>query len=69
MSFSHGLLGAGCPHCGSTNTRRLGNCTVCHHAVCEHCGSIQMSGGERKPMHRECLRKSGGDFKMIRIVK
>jgi hypothetical protein len=36
--------------------------------VCERCGNIQVTGGERKPMHRECLRKSGGGFKMIKLV-
>lgn len=58
-----------CPHCGSTDTRRLGTCSVCNRVVCEHCGNVQIVAGERRPTHRECLRKDGGAFKMIKFVR
>jgi hypothetical protein len=58
-----------CPHCGSTNTRRLGECSVCHRVVCEHCGNVQIAGGIRAITHRECLKKADGHFSMIKFVK
>jgi hypothetical protein len=58
-----------CPYCGSTASRRLGECTVCHRVVCEQCGSIQVSAGERTALHRECLKKADGHFKMIKFVR
>jgi transposase-like protein len=63
------ILSKVCPHCGSTDTRRLGSCSVCCRPVCEHCGSVQFIGGERKPIHRECLKKADGQFKMIKFVQ
>jgi len=58
-----------CPHCGATVTRRLGECSVCGKGVCEHCGSVQLSTGTRKPIHRECLKNADGHFKMIKFVR
>ena len=64
-----GVFGKMCPHCGSTATRRLGKCSVCDKDVCERCGSVQHSGGERRAVHRECLRKADGHFTMIKFVR
>jgi hypothetical protein len=61
----HGM----CPHCGEREARRLGPCTVCGRSVCEHCGNVQMAAGEHKIMHRECIKKDGGQFRMIKFVK
>lgn len=58
-----------CPHCGTRGSRRLGECSVCHRLVCENCGNIQIAHGERKIMHRECLKKDDGHFRMIKFVK
>jgi hypothetical protein len=58
-----------CPHCGSTGTRRLGECSVCGRTVCEHCGSVQFTAGTRKALHRECLKKADNHFSMIKFVK
>ena len=58
-----------CPHCGSLNARRLGECSVCHKVVCERCGNMQLAGGVRTVTHRECLKKADGHFKMIRFVE
>ena len=49
--------------------RRLGECSVCHRVVCEHCGNVQIASGERTVTHRECLKKADGQFRMIRFVK
>jgi hypothetical protein len=46
----------------------LGDCSVCKRVVCEFCGNVQISMGERSVTHRECLKKSKGGFKMIRFV-
>ena len=64
-----GVFGKMCPHCGSTDTRRLGECSVCHRTVCEHCGNVQIASGERRVTHRECLRKADGHFKMLKFVR
>jgi hypothetical protein len=56
-----------CPHCGAVDTRRLGDCVVCEHVVCEHCGSVQFSQGERRVTHKECLKRDEGAFKMIKF--
>lgn len=58
-----------CPHCGSVESRRLGDCSVCHRTVCEKCGNLQIAGGERKVAHHECLKKSDGHFRMIKFVR
>lgn len=49
--------------------RRLGACTVCHRTVCERCGNVQISSGERRVTHAECLRRDDGAFKMIKFVR
>jgi len=58
-----------CGYCGSENTRRLGECSVCHRVACEHCGNVQIAAGERRITHRECLKKDDGHFRMIRFVE
>jgi hypothetical protein len=58
-----------CPHCGSTATRRLGDCSVCHRVVCERCGSVQFTSGTRAAVHKECLKKADDHFKMIKFVR
>ena len=63
-----GLFGRMCPHCGSTDTRRIGECVVCHKQVCERCGNVQIAGGTRRVTHRECLKNAEGHFKMIKFV-
>lgn len=58
-----------CPHCGSKETRRLGECSVCHRVVCDRCGNVQLASGVRTVTHRECLKKSDGGFRMIKFVR
>ncbi|MDZ4170106.1 MAG: hypothetical protein U1E26_10730 [Coriobacteriia bacterium] len=58
-----------CPHCGAIDSRRLGDCSVCHKLVCERCGNIQFIGGERRVTHHECLKKEDTGFTMIKFVK
>jgi hypothetical protein len=58
-----------CPHCGATDSRRLGPCKVCRLSVCERCGNIQHSHGERQVVHDECLKGTNDSFSMINIVK
>ena len=58
-----------CPYCGANNSRRLGECSVCHRFVCEKCGNVQISHGERHVTHQACLHKHEGGFKMIKFVK
>lgn len=58
-----------CPHCASTESRRLGECAVCHRTVCDHCGNVQLSSGERKIVHKECLKKADDHFRMIKFVR
>jgi hypothetical protein len=36
--------------------------------VCEKCGNIQHSHGEREVVHDECLKKSSDSFSMIKFV-
>ena len=62
-------LGNFCPHCGATESRRLGHCKVCGLSVCEKCGNIQHSHGEHEVVHDECLKDSGDSFSMIKFVK
>lgn len=58
-----------CPHCGAVSAVRLGSCKVCGLSVCEKCGNIQHSHGEREVVHNECLHKTGDSFTMIKFVK
>lgn len=62
-------FGGICPHCGANDTRRLGACSVCERSVCEHCGNIQIVGGERRVTHSDCLRRDEDAFKMIKFVR
>jgi len=57
-----------CPFCGSTDVRRLGVCNVCNKTVCEHCGNVHITAGERRATHAECLRKDNDSFSMIKFV-
>ncbi|NTU72095.1 MAG: hypothetical protein HGB10_09795 [Coriobacteriia bacterium] len=63
-----GVFNRSCPYCGASETRRLGDCTVCHRVVCEKCGNVQMTRGERRVTHNSCLKKADGGFKMIKFV-
>jgi hypothetical protein len=58
-----------CSHCGAAQTRRLGECCVCHRGVCEHCGNVQFGDGTRKVTHHECLKRHDHGFKMIKFVR
>lgn len=58
-----------CRHCGGIDRPKLGQCAVCGMAVCDKCGNIQHTGGERRVLHDSCLREDDGGFKMIRFVK
>jgi hypothetical protein len=59
-----------CLHCGATKALRLGDCSVCHEMVCEHCGNTQFSKGVRSVAHDQCLKKSDDSgFSMIKFVK
>lgn len=62
-------IGKFCPHCGATDTGRIGKCDVCGLTVCLKCGSTQFIKGERKPVHNECIRKAGDGFSMIKFVR
>ena len=42
---------------------------MCRMTVCEKCGNVQITGGNRSVTHRECLKKADGHFSMIRFVK
>ena len=57
-----------CPHCGATKSPRMGRCKVCGLSVCENCGNIQHSRGEREVVHDECLKGSNDSFSMINIL-
>ena len=57
-----------CAYCGAHDKRYLGVCSVCHHTVCENCGSVQICQGKRHVTHKGCLRKHEGGFKMIKFV-
>lgn len=65
----HGVIRRICLHCGSSEARKLGECTVCHKVVCDHCGNTQMAMGKRLVTHQDCLSKARDGFKMIRFVK
>jgi hypothetical protein len=58
-----------CRHCGALDARKLGQCVVCDMAVCERCGNVQHTHGERRVIHDECLSKDENAFTMIRFVK
>lgn len=62
-------LGSVCPHCRAESTRYLGTCSVCDRAVCDHCGNVQFTSGERRVTHRDCLRNADDGFKMIKFVR
>jgi hypothetical protein len=58
-----------CRHCGALDTRKLGKCVVCDLAVCEKCGNVQHTHGERRVIHDSCLSKDESGFTMIKFVK
>jgi hypothetical protein len=58
-----------CRHCGAVDARKLGPCTVCEMAVCERCGNVQHTRGERKIIHDNCLASDENAFTMIKFVK
>jgi hypothetical protein len=58
-----------CPYCGANASRRLGDCSVCHRVVCEKCGNVQISHGDRHVTHNACLKKAEGGFRMIKFVE
>lgn len=67
--YSSGQEKGNCPFCGAAEVRHFGRCSVCDHSVCEKCGNVQYSGGERKVTHRECLHRDEDGFKMIKFVR
>lgn len=64
-----GALNRMCPYCGAADSRRLGDCSVCHRTVCDKCGNVQFAHGHRHATHNACLKKTDGGFKMIRFVE
>lgn len=58
-----------CPYCGAVSARHLGECSVCHQAVCEQCGNVQFTAGERRATHNACLKDGDGGFRMIKFVR
>ena len=58
-----------CRHCGAVDTAKLGQCVVCDMAVCEKCGNIQHTGGQRRVIHDACLSGDDAGFTMIKFVK
>jgi hypothetical protein len=59
-----------CRHCGAVDAPKLGACVVCELAVCERCGNVQHTHGERRVIHDECLSKDGeSGFTMIKFVR
>jgi hypothetical protein len=58
-----------CRHCGAVDSPRIGQCVVCGLAVCERCGNVQHTHGERKIIHDSCLHQDGGGFTMIKFVR
>lgn len=58
-----------CPHCRALAVRRLGECSVCHFAVCERCGNVQVAAGERRVTHNECMKHDEQAFTMIKFVR
>jgi hypothetical protein len=58
-----------CRHCGSFGARPLGRCSVCEGAVCDKCGNVQFSSGERRATHDKCVRHDDAGFTMIKFVK
>jgi hypothetical protein len=58
-----------CNHCGAV-AERVGFCSVCDLAVCTECGNYQHSGGDKVPVHDECLSELDDDgFNMIKFVR
>jgi len=58
-----------CRHCGAVEAARLGECVVCGLAVCDKCGNIQHTGGQRRVIHDSCLSEDDSGFTMIKFVK
>jgi hypothetical protein len=58
-----------CRHCGAVDSRRIGQCVVCGLAVCERCGNVQHTHGERRIIHDSCLHKDDSGFTMIKFVR
>jgi hypothetical protein len=65
----HRELDRMCRHCGAPDARKLGFCSVCELAVCDHCGNVQYVRGERRIVHNACLRNDENSFSMIKFVK
>ena len=58
-----------CRHCASLDAAKLGTCVVCGLSVCEKCGNVQHTRGERRVIHDSCLRDDEDGFQMIKFVK
>ncbi len=58
-----------CMYCAIKNPSNLGVCWVCEVDVCDSCGNVQYVNGERRVVHRACLRQSDEGFSMIKFVK
>jgi len=57
-----------CRHCGAVDRPKLGQCVVCGMSVCDKCGNVQHTRGERRVIHDSCLREDEGGFSMIKFV-
>ena len=62
-------LGGMCRHCAAFGTVRIGECPVCHEAVCDKCGEIHHVRGTKEAIHHECRAHEDAPFKMIKFVK
>jgi hypothetical protein len=58
-----------CRHCGALDRSKLGQCEVCGMAVCDKCGNVQHTRGERRVIHDACLIEASDGFSMIKFVK
>lgn len=58
-----------CRHCGAIDAPKLGQCVVCDLAVCEKCGNVQHTHGERRVIHDACLKEDDSGFTMIKFVR
>jgi hypothetical protein len=58
-----------CTNCGALDAPRLGRCVICYMPVCEKCGNVQHTHGERRVIHDACLSQDESAFSMIKFVQ